>query len=105
MPKLVFAPIDAKDFYGGYTPIAIGDRCTLDGRPYSKNNTKILYQAVNKYLVGLKKLQEEIAEEFNPLLENDAHIDPNKSFCQSECICSERYCEQCKKGFENLYYT
>lgn len=98
--KLIFAPIDAKDFNGSYDVISFEDTC----RPRSKNNTKLLYQATTEYLQRIDALQKDIVAKFESQFEDDSHIDPGEAFCMTKCICDERPCEANKK-YNHLYYT
>jgi len=96
--KIEFGQIDAKD----YDPIVIED--PYYGRPRSKKNTKTMHEAMAEYLGRLQALQEEIAEKFEPLLEDDSFIEENEAFCRTQCLCEERFCAA-HKEHQNLYYT
>ena len=99
--KIVFAPIDAKDFSGTYDPVTVKD---YYGGPRSEKNTKVMFEAIAEYLERLDALQKEISEKFEPLLEDDSHIESNESFCRTQCLCEEKFCEAHKK-YQHLYYT
>ncbi len=100
--KLEFAQIDARDFNNTYDPIAVIE--PYCGIVRSKQNTKVMYEAIAEYLNRLKALQEEIVEKFEPLFEDDSHIEKDRAFCRTECVCDEHICKASKEHAE-LFYT
>jgi hypothetical protein len=104
--KLVFAPIDARD-HALIAAVKQNDYSYVYGRPRSQHNTRIMNTARLEYLRDLKKLQDSIVYRFEHQLEDDSHIDPNDSFCETQCPCSSQHKKVCDTPSElsDLYYT
>ena len=104
--KLVFAPIDARD-HALIAVVKQNDYVPVYGRPRSQHNTKIMNTARLDYLRSLKKLQDSIVYRFERQLEDDSHIDPNDSFCVTQCPCFSQRKKMCDTPSElrDLYYT